>query len=84
MLMGPKMTVNDAWMQSKWLYINTSYYEDLAGKTLTIKYSSSLANKDSKKTTSRKLFTSVFDFDLTLRDYDLPISPANNIKPSYL
>lgn len=32
------MTVIDGWMEGKWLNINSSYFEDLTGKTLTIKY----------------------------------------------
>lgn len=84
-LIGPNMTVNNAWMESKWLAINTTYFEDLSGKTLTIKYSSALANgKKNSNDTLRRLFSTVFDFDLTLRDYDLPIAPANNLKPTYL
>lgn len=83
MLIGPNISVVDAWMETKWLCINTTYYEDLVGKTLTVKYSSELAKNNSNISGQRRLFSSVFDFDLTLRDYDLLISPTNNIKPSY-
>jgi hypothetical protein len=55
-----------------------SYYEDLSGKTLTIKYSSQNSNAS-----SRLLFSSAFQLDFTLRDYTLPIRPANNLSPVY-
>jgi cysteine-rich repeat protein len=84
MLIGPKMEVLDSWMEGEWLNINTTYFEDLSGKTLTIKYSTSLAKNKTVRSTARSLFESVFDFDITLRDYELPIVPANNIKPTYL
>lgn len=93
MLIGPKMKVVEAWMEEKWLTINADYFEDLTGKNLTIKYSSSLAPKatgtinrtwvSEEIGNSRRLFDSVFAFDLTLRDYELPITPINNLKPSY-
>ncbi len=50
---------------------------------MTIKYSTSVAKKKAASEASRTLFESVFDFDITLRDYELPIAPANNIKPTY-
>jgi hypothetical protein len=71
-------------MEGEWLNINTTYFEDLSGKTLTIKYSTSLAKNKNARSIARSLFESVFDFDITLRDYELPIVPANNIKPTYL
>jgi hypothetical protein len=37
-LMGPKMGVIDAWMEGKILNINSTYFEDLSGKKITIKY----------------------------------------------
>lgn len=70
-------------MEGKWLNINTTYFEDLTGKTLTIKYSTGLAKNKTIRETGRTLFESVFDFDITLRDYELPIVPSNNIKPAY-
>ena len=84
MLIGPQMEVLDSWMEGEWLNINTTYFEDLSGKTLTIKYSTSLAKNKTPRSSARSLFESVFDFDITLRDYELPIVPANNIKPTYL
>lgn len=83
MLIGPKMEVLDSWMEGEWLNINTTYFEDLTGKTLTIKYSTALAKNKTVRATGRTLFESVFDFDITLRDYELPIAPSNNIKPTY-
>lgn len=83
-LVGPKMEVIDSWMEGEWLHINTTYFEDLSGKTLTIKYSSALSRNKTTTVTTRRLFDSVFDFDITLRDYELPIVPANNIKATYL
>lgn len=79
------MTVIDGWMEGKWLNINSSYFEDLTGKTLTIKYQTNSSEVlSTEQTSGRKLFESVFHFELTLRDYQLPIDPANNIKPTYL
>jgi len=80
------MTVIDGWMEGEWLNVNTSYFEDLTGKTLTIKYQSNGSRllTDSSENKGRRLFDSVFDFELTLRDYELPIYPTNNIKPIYL
>jgi hypothetical protein len=66
-------------MENGKLKINLDYFEDLTGKTLTIKYSSKAAQNRS----NRRLFTTGFDFDLTLRDYDLPIDPANNLEAIY-
>ena len=77
------MEVFDSWMEGEWLSINTTYFEDLTGKTLTIKYSTSVAKNKNVQKTGRNLFESVFDFDITLRDYELPIAPSNNIKPTY-
>ena len=42
-LTGPKMEVLDSWMEGDWLNINTTYFEHLSGKSLTIKYRSGLA-----------------------------------------
>ena len=51
---------------------------------MTIKYNSAFAKQNGVQKTRRVLFDSVFDFDITLRDYELPITPSNNIKPTYL
>ena len=51
---------------------------------MTIKYNSAFAKQNGVQKTGRVLFDSVFDFDITLRDYELPITPSNNIKPTYL
>lgn len=78
------MTVVDGWMEGQWLNVNSSYFEDLTGKTLTIKYQSNSQLQNASLNTDRKLFETTFNFELTLRDYQLPIDPVNNIKPSYL
>ena len=71
------MGVEDAYMEGSILKINITYYEDLTGKSMTIKYSSKQATSSER----RLLFDSVFDFDITLRDYVLPIEPTNNLEP---
>lgn len=83
-LNGPKIQLVDSWMEGEWLNINTTYFEDLTGKTLTIKYSSGMGRNRTSRNSTRRLLESIFDFDITLRDYELPIAPVNNIKPTYL